>query len=897
MADGQGERRRSAQLERARKMVADGSCAVLSLDIFDTVLWRRTPRPADVFAILGERLRAAGRVPDWLSAAAFREMRIAAERAARERQEENELGTEVSLFDIWGRMVGSALDRDALAQVVEAEVETERDLTVVDLDVVEIVELARERGLPVVLVSDTYFTEDQLARLLDRPELESLSGARIFRSHQHGVSKADGLWKIVLDQLGRRPEQVLHVGDNEDADFAVPTELGIRAVHYARVDSRFEVVLEREHESLEPFGPLGARFDLAEGDFGLTSLRAKTLAAADPAAPSEVRAAYRFGAAVLGPVLTGFAEWVAWRARDSGNSTLWCPMREGTLLSKLINRAAAVRGWEVKARPVWLSRHVVSLASLDTGDSDQLRTFIRQRYRLTVSQLLSVLLLSPGEVPSLATRLDALLDNDRIVDQVGEALVETPHLRNRLAALVTRHREKLLAELRSSGMSADPEPALVDLGWGATIQLYLGRALKRAGLDVLPAGYYLSTDARATRVHLDGMRMEGYLAQAGHPHDVAATISRSPEVIEQSVNDLCGSLLGFTEDGSPILGPGAEIGTQRTQRLAVQDGILAFQDQWNAYVANAGGAWPELVTTPARERLADVLVSALRAPTAEEAGTFGSWTHDDNFGSAVSSRVVPEDLLRALPYLSPNDLTDLDMRDAFWPALLAASDPALAAAERALASGAVDPVVFEPSDEPALTRISVKSADGKWYKGPSKRVRINHNGLSFARLDFFSGGGDITDIALALPGRPALVRIDAIEVTAIPAGQGGSRTLRWDRPEDFAGLVHAACTWLGGTMIEFHVEESEIWLPIAGRLGAPASSGQVTVTFAMLPRSRSGLEETLPAGPRLLRVAGRIREEYRARGPAGLVASMARMARRQIRNGELIPRQPPTDEL
>jgi len=47
-----------SQLDRVKQLLTDGSCAVLSLDVFDTVLWRRVPRPTDVFADIMEVMLA-----------------------------------------------------------------------------------------------------------------------------------------------------------------------------------------------------------------------------------------------------------------------------------------------------------------------------------------------------------------------------------------------------------------------------------------------------------------------------------------------------------------------------------------------------------------------------------------------------------------------------------------------------------------------------------------------------------------------------------------------------------------------------------------------------------------------------------------------------------------------
>jgi FMN phosphatase YigB (HAD superfamily) len=865
------------QLESVHRVIADKSCAVLSLDIFDTVLWRRVPRPADAFGLLAVRLRQDGKLPDWVTDASFRRMRIAAEREARLAR--GSLGSEVSLFDIWRAMPLDIFRPVGIEELVQAEVELERAVTVVDLDIANVIQLAKKYDIPVTLVSDTYFTEEQLAYLLDRPELGSMRDVRVFRSHQHGADKASGLWEIVLKDLGRSPEQLMHIGDNKIADDEVPAGLGVRTVHYKRIDDRYAKVLDREQESSDPFGDYARFLDAADGDFGLTSLRAKVLQAGAPDTRTAVGTAWRYGAAVLGPVLTGFAEWVAHTAHEAGTRIIWCPMREGELLSELVNEAAQTRGWAVTAKPIWLSRQVTSVAALDSFDTDAVREFIRKRHRLTVRQLLEMLHLRPGDVPCLATELDIVLDNERIVTEVSVALTETPHLKNRLAVATTAARERLVKALRAAGALEDPDMTLVDLGWGGTIQLQLARVLKTAEVGVTPSGLYLATDNRSTKLHLAGLRAQGFLGQAGYPHDVVFTIVRSPEVVEQSVNALCGSLVGFAEDGSPVLGPHTQGTSQDVERKAVQDGIRAFQRQWNRYVVNSLGDWPDL-TDGARPRLANILTASIKAPTTDEASLFGNWQHEDNFGSSVITKVLPEDLVPAIPYLSPNDLNDLNMRDSFWPALIAASDTRLSAAARALANGVIEPSLFEPAGEAFETHLRFRTSDDEWHDGPRRRVRINHNGLSFARMDIEAG--DVQDVSLAIPGRPAVVRIDWIEAKVIAGGNSVPRILRWDKPEDFAGLTFAECTWLGANMVEFTYDYSALWLPLATQSGAPVTSAQITVAFAMLPQSTSKFLHRMPAAARVARISGRIREEYRARGAVGIAASAARVAGRRL---------------
>ena len=860
-------------LEKVENAIAERSCAVLTLDVFDTILWRRVPRPADAFVLLAEALRRSGACPAWITGATFRHMRITAEAEARREPH----GPEVSLFDIWRKMPLESFAA-TLEELVEAEVALERDLTVVDFDIAGLIEHARHHGVPVVLVSDTYFTEEQLRHLLDRPELAALAEARLIRSLEFRADKANGLWPVVLSELGVRPEQVWHVGDNELADVIVPRDRGVRCVHYVRVDEPLDAVLAREKQPMDYYGPMDPLLDPVEGDFGLTSLRAKIVREAPRGAARAVTTAWRYGASVLGPVLTGFAEWVVEAAEREGTDVVWCPMREGELLSELINEAARAKGSKVQAKPLWLSRHVTSVAMLDEVDTETLSGLVRRSYHLTVRGLLDILHLRPGDVPALASELNTVLDNSHVLERVAAALTESPLVRSQMTATVTRARARLITALRQAGALDTPDLTLVDLGWGGTIQYQLGRVLALADIPIVPAGLYLATEDRAARVYQAGLRAEGYLAQAGVPREVSTTLARSPEILEQCVNALCGSLVDFTDEGEPVLGPVVDGPAQTAERKAAQDGMRAFQALWNRYsVANTG--WPSLSSEAASRRLANIIVSALHAPTSDEAQVFGNWQHEDNFGSTHVTRVIPEDLAAAIAYLSPNDLDDLQLRDAFWPRLVAAADPSLAAQVEAVHLGHVDKQVFEPSGEPFETRLRWRNASGDVHPGPSRRVRINHNGLSFARLTV--AADDIQDVALSIPGRPALVRIDWIEAQLI-TDRPEPLVLRWDSPEDLAQLVFSHCRWLGGTLVEFDWPASAVWLNLADRAGGPVTSAQISVAFAMLPRSASGLEPHLDSAPSVLRLAHRAVADYQRHGVLGVATGLRATASRRL---------------
>ncbi|MDX6644206.1 MAG: hypothetical protein QOD76_2168, partial [Solirubrobacteraceae bacterium] len=135
----------------------------VSVDVFDTLLWRKLPEPVDAFVLLGQRLAADGALADDVTPGVFAKLREAAEKRAREVSSGRGRGVEIGLRDIYARLPARVF-RGALStdDLVEREVELERSLLVADLDIVELLKAARVRGKRTLAISDTYFSEEHL---------------------------------------------------------------------------------------------------------------------------------------------------------------------------------------------------------------------------------------------------------------------------------------------------------------------------------------------------------------------------------------------------------------------------------------------------------------------------------------------------------------------------------------------------------------------------------------------------------------------------------------------------------------------------------------------------------------------------------------------------------------
>ncbi len=184
----------------------------VSFDLFDTLLFRDTPSPADLFGLVGRELG----IPD------FQRSRIAAERAARRAKRQAAGTSEVTLTDIYSMLPGAGRSH------MEEELRQEQCHCRIDTAMRQLVEVLCRRGKQVVIISDMYLTAEQLAALLQCAGY-TFPG-HLYVSSQYGCSKASGgLFPLVLRECGAK--RMAHIGDNFASDILMARQAGVPALH------------------------------------------------------------------------------------------------------------------------------------------------------------------------------------------------------------------------------------------------------------------------------------------------------------------------------------------------------------------------------------------------------------------------------------------------------------------------------------------------------------------------------------------------------------------------------------------------------------------------------------------------------------------------------------------
>ncbi len=765
---------RDLRLRRVDATLRASGAELVTFDVFDTLVFRRVDRPVDAFALIGRALRESGALGGAMTPAMFGAVREAAEKRAREQRQALDGGVEIDLHDIYDAFPRWPLDQAVTVDdLVATEVEVERGLLVPDLEVVAFLEAIKAEGTRIAGVSDIYFRAETLRDLLQVPRVGTLlEGVELFVSCEMGFGKGSGLWDRAAEVFGVAPERIVHFGDNPVDDVDKALAAGVRACGFQQRDAPLADIKAAERRLRETVArPRPLEWRNTTDPAGLYAMRGKAIAQAEQ--PRSRLHYWRYGATVLGPVLSGFAQWVAREAAWAGMTRVGCLMREGTLLSELIASAGAVEGIELQAVPTWLNRHVGLAATL--GDSsDPVARLLHGRSGLTVCEGLGLLGIEVEDVPALAGQASTSLQDPTVLTMFVQAVDGQPALRAKAGA---HGRELAGRAAKVLEAAADPTGRLwlVDVGWGGSIQADAAQLLAATGRDLHVTGFYLLTNASALTRVAAGLDLRSFLLDGGSDSDLVDLVMRSPEIIEQVACADIGTQLGIDAQLRPVTAPlDPATDEQRRDAEAVREGVKSFHDMWLRYRAIVPGALPSLAD--AQDELVSVLVRSIIAPTSEEARLFGDWLHDEGRGSSREDPLAGVEHERLASHASGDQLQALPMQDLYWPAgLVARYAPEHAPLVQAAATGLVPWEALSAEAGVASFRVTdAVEPDGR----PAEVVAIRANPRGNVLLSWSCGGADLRELTVQLCRDTHVVRIDSLELRLWEQGSGSPRVVR-----------------------------------------------------------------------------------------------------------------------
>lgn len=575
---------------------------VLSLDCFDTLLWRDCHAPTDVFA----------RLPD---CNAFQ--RVHGERRARQIARSARGVHDIGIDEIYRSIMPRARDADR-ARAIAAEIAAEAQSCYGFAPTIALMHEARRRGLQIILVSDTYFGPRQLLDLVATAAGADVAALidRVVCSSTHGKPKAAGLYADVLARLKAKPGEILHIGDNLGADVDGVAPFGVNTLHLRQFTERTAQQLRLESAvSAIMFG---------HGGDGLHAPQPHRPALAFEV-PRIRDAAEHFGFATLGPVLFGYDRWLrgeacALQALHGGTVHWLFLMRDGHLPMRMHQALGAdMSGGAASVHAIEISRLTATFATF-AQDTAILRHLDENRG--TDPVVLARQLRLPED------RIEALCAG-RSAGEGWRALsawCRVPANRRPIVLAAQAMAERLVDHVRQTVRPAPGDTLmLVDLGYNGSVQSLVDSLLVR-GLGVHVAGRYLIL----REMQLSGLDKRGYLAGDHYDHVLLNAMTANVALIEQLATTAQGSVVDYTADGAPIRGSN-DIGKRQSDvRESVQLGCLGF----------AGAAQAQTVRTTIsddialwRKANATTLMRLMYLPLREELAVVRAFEHDVNLGT------------------------------------------------------------------------------------------------------------------------------------------------------------------------------------------------------------------------------------------------------------------------
>ncbi|MGL6476001.1 hypothetical protein ACSZNN_14175 [Aeromonas hydrophila] len=490
--------------------------AIISCDVFDTLIFRAAGTPEQFWLSLARQAHQQGLWPDddlWT----FVALRKAAEERAREVSMKRYHHQEVMLADIYACWPSAASDK-LLALENDLEYKNWRLNRSLIALLLQYVDPDRE----LILVSDMYLQSELILRFFHENE-PGLSISAIYVSGERGLSKRRGdIFPYIMNHLSVPADSILHIGDDKIADEQMAIAAGVRYFHSSlgddyvsqiRYEQRLCSLQIHELEYLRKLWIWNTK------DNSLFS---------------------RLGGLIYGPVLFSFARWVVIRCQQLGVQKIFCLLREGEIISNLIK---LVPGHNLVVKTLAVSRRSSFLPSQNKWSPEILHT-LAQRRGYTLGELFEdVGLDAPKKwLTIMSQTLAELIELPLWSDIYSWIICKQIDIENHLQ----KQRVWLQAYLEQQGVDNSSETAILDWGCGGSLLFNLCNV---ATLDHVNYFMFYS-NRRALKFSLS---QHLNVFQPGSSSPWSDVIANSPELSEILLNGLLSSTRSYKFKNEKIL--------------------------------------------------------------------------------------------------------------------------------------------------------------------------------------------------------------------------------------------------------------------------------------------------------------------------------------------------------
>jgi len=551
------------QMQSLQREIAKS--AIVSFDIFDTLIERVLNEPSDLFI-------AFSRQASELTGGLIRDFPKARDEA-RQLALDMKHGEEVLLsarYQAMQRAYGlTDAQRDAL---YDLEIATEKAVCRPRFAGKAAFDMAKKAGKHIILISDMYLGRDVVEMLLAESGYQGWD--RLYLSSEEGLLKHAGrLFDHVLKTEARPAASILHIGDNAVADIEKAQSRGMRTWFLPAGAS----IVKKISNVPQAFNSV--KDAITRSVIQGVMIRHMTSRALPDIPGHSAGDGRQLGYVTMGPAMWGFAHWILEQAKSKGLTDIYFLARDGDIIKRCFDALAVSH--DIRSHYVLTSRRSVSVANL-RNRQDIVQLLERNFTPCAISVLLRNRFgIDAAQIPAQAFTDHGLAGPHARADKrTIEASLRSFFADTRVSNIILENsatERKLLSRYYEESGMTDPARriGLVDIGHMGSLQADITALMNLGSVH----GMYFATQIEVDQTIPAGHTAAGYAVDRFSSKDMAHPYRRHILMFEATFQNDVGSFVRFEErDGErvPVLLP-TESETARVALIRlIHDGILAF---------------------------------------------------------------------------------------------------------------------------------------------------------------------------------------------------------------------------------------------------------------------------------------------------------------------------------
>lgn len=286
------------------------SFSIISFDIFDTLVTRKTCTPDDVFELIDKKVRNK----DIILEDKFINIRKKAENEARSR-----LKKDVNINEIYEEFkIITKLNKKIVEEIKQLEIDTELDVIIPRKEMLEVYNRLLNNNKQIILTSDMYLPRNIIEKILEKCGYRNYFDMYI--SCETGYRKDNhSMWEFLFEKY--KEPNIIHVGDNEESDIHSLCFYNRPSYHVMQGKKMYELF---SGNTINP-----------SKDFNNNLVKGLVVSNMynSPFVNSSVQNLHDYGYSILGPIFHLYFSWL--KEKTKAYDKLLFLSREGYYLQKI----------------------------------------------------------------------------------------------------------------------------------------------------------------------------------------------------------------------------------------------------------------------------------------------------------------------------------------------------------------------------------------------------------------------------------------------------------------------------------------------------------------------------------------------------------------------------------